>query len=126
MADNYQINDTYNFLDSLRQSHASGRTLRETILMHETAVEDPRVPKELRVLETEKRRQALFADEMQRLIVHPCNEGAKTMKASDPRLCRKISSLRPDAVQPEKKPLDARSSFPTKPCTTPEMDRVQQ
>jgi len=68
MADNYTINDSYNFLDSLRQSNASGRTLRETILMHEKSVEDPRVPKEMRVMETEKRRQVQFADEMKRLI----------------------------------------------------------
>lgn len=61
---------TYDFLDSLRQAHTAGKTLKEIILTSESLIEDPRSQKVfgLNVLDTEKKRQAVFADQARRLL----------------------------------------------------------
>ncbi len=63
-----KLDSTYNFLDMLSESQIKNRTLKETILMHEQSIEDPRTPKGHRVADVEARRQALFADQMGKLI----------------------------------------------------------
>ncbi len=61
---------TYDFLDNLREAHKSGKTLKEIILRAESMVEDPRTENifGVSVLDTEKKRQAMFADQARRLL----------------------------------------------------------
>ena len=58
----------YNFFDSLQKAQAKNSTIREIVLTHESAIEDPRVEKlfgkEMTVAVAEARRQKLFADQM--------------------------------------------------------------
>ena len=62
------MDNRYDFLDAYRGSVESKKTIRQFILDREAAIEDPRVPEELRVKTIEKNRQRLFADEMRRLM----------------------------------------------------------
>lgn len=67
-----RINETYNFIDMLGEARSANRTLKETILMHEAMIEDPRVKSvfgdEYSVVNAEVRSQELFAKKMQRLF----------------------------------------------------------
>jgi hypothetical protein len=62
----------YNFFDSLRQAQAKNSTIREIVLSHERAIEDPRAEKlfgkEMTVAVAEARRQKLFKDQMAVLL----------------------------------------------------------
>jgi len=66
--ENLRLESDYKFFDTLRESEKNNRTFRETILMHEKSIEDPRVPKDMSVAVLEARRQALFAKQMGHLI----------------------------------------------------------
>lgn len=65
-----KLENTYNFIDMLSQAQNQNITLREKILLSESLIEDPRVPRvfgdEFTVMEAERRRQELFARKMKK------------------------------------------------------------